>query len=354
VSAFSKKSKDGYPFGQVLTYRNGSVSDYRYSFQGQEKDDELKGANNSVNFEYRMHDPRIGRFFAIDPLSDKYPYYSPYSFSGNRVLDSREFEGLEPLNAVDAIGNPAYKLKAILSLPDGSQVNIMNAVNGGRFVISRADMQRINSFNGQGYSAQAQTAAPQTTGIATGTTQVQGTVFVDGATQPSQFPNNQFESVNILAPAQTTTFPQLPLQQNLGGQAFQLGGQWASIATPLFNNAAAAGTIMGNQANAAIANLTAGIPPGSAISNVRVMISYNQNMTPNDVAAFQTAARASISAVNPTARVNFTAFDPATDPTMVGIADPNSLVSSPVSSDVQATQTNPPVQTPTLQIVSMP
>ena len=27
---------------------------YRYSFQGQEHDDEIKGAGNSINFEYRM------------------------------------------------------------------------------------------------------------------------------------------------------------------------------------------------------------------------------------------------------------------------------------------------------------
>jgi hypothetical protein len=42
-----------------------------------------------------MHDPRIGRFFAIDPLVDKYPHYSPYSFSGNKVLNAIELEGAE-------------------------------------------------------------------------------------------------------------------------------------------------------------------------------------------------------------------------------------------------------------------
>jgi hypothetical protein len=71
---------------------------YIYGFQNQEKDDELKGAGNSMNFEFRMLDTRVGRFFAIDPLIKKYVYYSSYSFSGNRVLDSREIEGLEPEN----------------------------------------------------------------------------------------------------------------------------------------------------------------------------------------------------------------------------------------------------------------
>jgi RHS repeat-associated protein len=66
-----------------------------YSFQGQERDDEVKGAGNSLNFEYRMHDPRVGRFFAIDPLASKYPHNSPYAFSENRVIDGVELEGLE-------------------------------------------------------------------------------------------------------------------------------------------------------------------------------------------------------------------------------------------------------------------
>src|SRR5690554_2394867 len=68
---------------------------YRYGFQGQEMDDEVKGKGNSVNYKYRMHDPRVGRFFAIDPLASKYPYYSPYQFSSNSVIVAIELEGLE-------------------------------------------------------------------------------------------------------------------------------------------------------------------------------------------------------------------------------------------------------------------
>ncbi len=42
-----------------------------------------------------MHDPRVGRFFATDPLEAKYPHNSPYAFSENRVIDGVELEGLE-------------------------------------------------------------------------------------------------------------------------------------------------------------------------------------------------------------------------------------------------------------------
>ena len=59
-------------------------------------DDEVKGEGNSVNYKYRMHDPRVGRFFAVDPLTKKYPQWSPYQFSGNQVIHTVELEGLEP------------------------------------------------------------------------------------------------------------------------------------------------------------------------------------------------------------------------------------------------------------------
>jgi RHS repeat-associated protein len=81
----------------LVPNRTGSSTAYRYGFQGQEKDDELKGEGNSLNFKYRMHDPRVGRFFSVDPLTKQYPWYSPYSFSGNRVIDMVELEGKEPL-----------------------------------------------------------------------------------------------------------------------------------------------------------------------------------------------------------------------------------------------------------------
>jgi RHS repeat-associated protein len=75
--------------------RTGSSTAYRYGFQGQEKDDELKGEGNSLNYTFRMHDPRVGRFFAVDPLIPKYPMLTPYQFSSNNPIGMIEVEGLE-------------------------------------------------------------------------------------------------------------------------------------------------------------------------------------------------------------------------------------------------------------------
>lgn len=89
---------DYYPFGMQVPTRHGNTNEYRYGFQGQEMDNEIKGEGNSLNYTFRMHDPRIGRFLSLDPLSPQYPHNSPYAFAENRVIDGMELEGLEFLD----------------------------------------------------------------------------------------------------------------------------------------------------------------------------------------------------------------------------------------------------------------
>lgn len=98
-TVFIVNSTDYTGFGVEMDGRKFETDFYRYSFQGQEKDDEIKGEGNSLNYRFRMHDSRVGRFFAIDPLSPKYPFYTPYSFSGNQLIAFIELEGLEQFEA---------------------------------------------------------------------------------------------------------------------------------------------------------------------------------------------------------------------------------------------------------------
>jgi RHS repeat-associated protein len=98
ISVGIRNATDFSPFGVELKGRNFEVvggGNYRYSFQSQESDSEVKGEGNSVNYSFRMHDPRLGRFFAVDPLSKDYSYNSTYAFCENRVIDKIELEGLE-------------------------------------------------------------------------------------------------------------------------------------------------------------------------------------------------------------------------------------------------------------------
>lgn len=60
-----------------------TTTDYQYKYQGQELQDEL--GLNWYSYKYRNYDPAIGRFFNVDPLTEKYVDWGPYVFSGNRV-----------------------------------------------------------------------------------------------------------------------------------------------------------------------------------------------------------------------------------------------------------------------------
>jgi len=60
---------------------------YRFGFNGKEKDDEMNGDGNELDFGVRIYDSRVGRWLALDPLSDKYPRLSPYSaFANNPII----------------------------------------------------------------------------------------------------------------------------------------------------------------------------------------------------------------------------------------------------------------------------
>jgi RHS repeat-associated protein len=72
-----------------------SFETYRYGFNGQEKDDGVKGVGNSYEFKYRVHDSRLGKFLSVDPLSKDYPWNSPYAFAENDLIRAIDLEGLE-------------------------------------------------------------------------------------------------------------------------------------------------------------------------------------------------------------------------------------------------------------------
>jgi RHS repeat-associated protein len=85
---------DYYPFGLGFNVWNKeSIKANRYLYQKQELQDDL--GYDEYQYKYRMHDPAMGRFLSVDPLSEKYMYNSPYAFSENKVINGVELEGLE-------------------------------------------------------------------------------------------------------------------------------------------------------------------------------------------------------------------------------------------------------------------
>jgi RHS repeat-associated protein len=86
----------------LLRVLNGGKSDfvkrreslYLYGFQGQEKDDEVKGEGNSYTTQFRQYDPRIGRWLSIDKLAAKAPGWSPYRFCFDNPIYFIDNDGL--------------------------------------------------------------------------------------------------------------------------------------------------------------------------------------------------------------------------------------------------------------------
>ena len=60
----------------------------------EEKDDEIKGSGNSVDFGARMLDTRVGRFLSMNPLASKAGDYTSYRFGFNNPIKNIDVGGL--------------------------------------------------------------------------------------------------------------------------------------------------------------------------------------------------------------------------------------------------------------------
>ncbi len=77
----------------VATITSGD--DYHYGFNGKYKDNEWAGLGNHIDYGPRNFDPRTARFTSVDPLSDKFPWYTPYQFAGNTPIQAIDLDGRE-------------------------------------------------------------------------------------------------------------------------------------------------------------------------------------------------------------------------------------------------------------------
>ena len=92
-----------YPFGMLQPGRHGSAADYRYGFNGKEMDNEVRedkvtgesGPGSNYDFGARMYDPRISRWFAVDPIIR--PNHSTYSSFFNSPVVFCDPTGMDPI-----------------------------------------------------------------------------------------------------------------------------------------------------------------------------------------------------------------------------------------------------------------
>ena len=82
--AEEKKRLDYYPFGMAMPGRSFSSNQYRYGFNGQEKDDEVSGSGNSYTAMFWQYDSRLGRRWNQDPKPN--PSISNYATFANNPI----------------------------------------------------------------------------------------------------------------------------------------------------------------------------------------------------------------------------------------------------------------------------
>jgi RHS repeat-associated protein len=73
-------------------WNNGT---YRFGFNGKEEDDKVKGEGNQYDYGFRIYDPRVSRFLSVDPLTQEYPWYTPYQYASNSPIANIDLDGLE-------------------------------------------------------------------------------------------------------------------------------------------------------------------------------------------------------------------------------------------------------------------
>jgi RHS repeat-associated protein len=113
-------AQDYYAFGMMMpgrTYSNAGAK-YKYGFNGQENDNEVKGEGNSLDFGDRIYDSRLGRWLSLDPLQRKYPWESHYSFVSNNPILYIDADGKDKIithKYIDVKTGETYIVRQVVS-----------------------------------------------------------------------------------------------------------------------------------------------------------------------------------------------------------------------------------------------
>jgi len=105
---------DYYAFGSTMPGRSFQSGGYRFGFNGKESD----GETQTQDYGMRIYDYRLGRFLSVDPLTSKYPFYSPYQFAGNSPIKFIDLDGAEPDLCPLNMGKNSAAKKSLINLSD--------------------------------------------------------------------------------------------------------------------------------------------------------------------------------------------------------------------------------------------
>lgn len=90
-----KKFKSHYHSSVIDSTATVPMVLYRFGFNGKEKDNDVYGNGNAMDFGARIYDPRVGRWMSVDPLYIEYLFLSPYQLVNNNPNWAKDPNGKE-------------------------------------------------------------------------------------------------------------------------------------------------------------------------------------------------------------------------------------------------------------------
>ena len=121
-----------YPYGEILLSQkaSGSTYDSDYKFNAKPLDTE----SGFYNYGARMYDPALGIWLSVDPLSEKYPSLSPFSYCAGNPVNLYDPDGRD----IWLVANSSGKQQ---NIQKGNAVEIIN-----RLASSSEGQQYVDRF----------------------------------------------------------------------------------------------------------------------------------------------------------------------------------------------------------------
>jgi RHS repeat-associated protein len=136
---------DYYPFGSAMPGRSFSAGEYRFGFNGKEKDSEgMGGGGSTYDYGFRIYNATLAKFLSVDPLHVSFPWYTPYQFAGNTPIMAIDLDGLEELIVVRYFEDGKYTGETAIRVPTAQRET--SKQNGGDSQIIEMNSSQQGDF----------------------------------------------------------------------------------------------------------------------------------------------------------------------------------------------------------------